>query len=306
MFKKFESQLFIHKQAGNCCFMDRNIDHPKVDVKLHLYEYQRRIYQAHQLLFDKTWLRREDVMGSEQRKEGRWNYRHLLFSSKSFGRNFGNSVGSSSRRGSRNSLSEARAEICQINIEDPIKGNFSAFGSVGFKKFRSSRWAVNLSSSLVVEFSSSSNLFRKSTVEVSQRSTSYLRWIALYCIEDNKRFGRSDILRAEGATATELQSILQVFVPLDHLYALLPHSIYYILLFIHSLKITQLFLKWTLQVEGVKSLKEAVVRALEIKDIQENNIFYFLHDQVKSDRNVQLERFSRKSSSGRDGEKDCK
>lgn len=66
------------------------------------------------------------------------------------------------------------------------------------------------------------------------------------------------------------------------------------------------FIRQTLQVEGVKSLKEAVVRALEIKDIQENNIFHFLHNQVKSDRNVQLERFSRKSSSGRDGEKDCR
>ncbi|KAF7381280.1 hypothetical protein HZH68_016155 [Vespula germanica] len=68
----------------------------------------------------------------------------------------------------------------------------------------------------------------------------------------------------------------------------------------------QLHFDKTLQVEGVKSLKEAVVRALEIKDIQENNIFHFLHNQVKSDRNVQLERFSRKSSSGRDGEKDCR
>ncbi|KAF7380309.1 hypothetical protein HZH66_014664 [Vespula vulgaris] len=96
MSKKFESQLFMHKQAGNCCFMDRNTDHPKLN--------------------------------------------------------------------------------------------------------RSSRWAINLSSSLVAEFSSSSNLFRKLTIGVSQRSTSCLRWIALYCIEDNKRFGSSDILRAEGAT----------------------------------------------------------------------------------------------------------
>ncbi|KAL2723597.1 hypothetical protein V1477_019448, partial [Vespula maculifrons] len=206
------NKLFMHKQAGNCCFMDRNIDHPKVDVKLHLYEYQ--------LHFDK------------------------------------------------------------LN--------------------RSSRWAINLSSSLVAEFSSSSNLFRKLTIGASQRSTSCLRWIALYCIEDNKRFGSSDILRAEGATRATVN------LTSDHLYALLPHSIYYILLFIRSLKIPQLFLKRTLQVEGLKSLKEAVVRALEIKDIQENNIFHFLHNQVKSDRNVQLVRFSRKSSSRRDEEKDCR
>ncbi|KAF7384431.1 hypothetical protein HZH66_012681 [Vespula vulgaris] len=41
-------------------------------------------------------------------------------------------------------------------------------------------------------------------------------------------------------------------------------------------------------VEGLKSHRKAVIRTLEIKDIQENNTLYFLHYQAESARNGQI------------------